>query len=143
MENLVDRLREKRLEASEANEQVTKIRKEVNQTELGLSLVQAIEWSSVANEELKVIEKYLRQAALDMYEKTDDKNPIDGVSVIINKSLVYNIDNAIAWAVSNAREMLKLDKKLFEKHAKAVGDTIPLDFVVTKEEPAVRIATKL
>ncbi len=143
MENLVNRLREKRLEVAEAREKVVKIKEQLNKTELGLSFAQAIEYSSIANEEMQTIEKHLRQAALEHYKDTGDKNPVDGVSVIINKSLVYNIDNAIAWAISNAREMLKLDKKLFEKHAKAVVDTIPLDFVVTKEEPAVRIATKI
>ncbi len=144
MENIVNQLREKRLEVSEANEQVAKIREEVNQTELGRSLVQAIEYSYVVNEEMKTIENNIRQVALEIYRDTDDKNPVDGVSIIINKSLLYTINDAIAWVVDNALDgMLKLDKKLFEQHAKAVTDTVPLEFVTIEDEPAVRIAKKL
>ncbi len=143
MQNLVNRLREKKLEVSEAREQIVKIREELEKTELGQSLVQAIEYNSVVGEELKAIEDHLRKAVLEYYRDTDDKNPVDGVSVIINKSLVYDIDWAIAWAINFAVDMLKLDKKLFEKHAKSVADTMPLDFVTIEDEPAVRIAKKL
>lgn len=143
MENLVNELREKRLEALAARSTVVEIKEKLGQTELGLSLVLAIKSSAAINEEQETVENNLREAALHGYLVTGDKNPVDGVSVIINKSMMYSVDNAIAWAVSNAREMLKLDTGLFQRHAKAVADTMPLEFVNIAEEPAVRIATKL
>ena len=143
MENLVNRLREKRLEVAEAREKVVKIKEQLNKTELGLSFAQAIEYSSIANEEMQTIEKHLRQAALEHYKDTDDKNPVDGVSVIINRSLLYNIENAREWALKSAPGMLELNKKIFDKHAKATIDTVPLDFVTIENIPAVRIAKKL
>ncbi len=72
MQNLVNELREKRLELSEAQEYVSEIKKELEQSMLGLSLIRAMDCSLAISEELKVIEVDLRQAALDMYEKTDD-----------------------------------------------------------------------
>lgn len=69
--------------------------------------------------------------------------PDDKVGISISKVCEYDEGRATIWAIDNAIDMLNLDTKKFEKHAKAVADTLPLEFVTIKEEPQARIASKL
>jgi len=97
-----------------------------------------------AREELQAKEEALRQAAIQNYAETLDKHPAPGVSIRILKRLTYPEGVAIRWAMLSLQSVfLKLNKPKFEKHAKAVAETIPLQFVKIEEEPQATIAIDL
>ena len=97
-----------------------------------------------AREELQAKEEALRQAAIQNYAETLDKHPTRGVSIRVLKRLQYAESTAIDWAITNLiPDFLKLNKGKFEKYAKAVAETMPLEFVTIREEPQATIATDL
>lgn len=94
-------------------------------------------------EKLLETDTKIREMAIAQYQASGNKHPYNGVSIVINKELIYNEQTAIEWAINFARNVLRLDKRGFEKHARAVADTIPLSFVEIEEVPGVRIAKEL
>ena len=85
-----------------------------------------------------VEEATLRELALQAYQETGSKTPVDGVGIREMTRLEYNPVTALAWATEH-RIALALDKKSFEGIAK----TTPLGFVMVTKEPQATIATNL
>jgi len=143
MQNMLDALKAKRQEIHDAKNQLTKLLLELDLSELGQAITQAKAYLDVVEKEEKEIDNRLRLAAINCFEKTGEKNPVDGVKVIILKPVEYELDKAVRWAIDNATNMLKLDKRQFEKYAKAMSEIMPLEFVEIKEVPSVRIAKNI
>jgi hypothetical protein len=53
----------------------------------------------------------------------------EGVYVKNEDRFEYDTEKAVEWAMQFAPNMLFVDRAAFEKHAKAVSKTLPLDFV--------------
>ena len=75
--------------------------------------------------------------------KPIEKKPAPGVGISVRKELAYNEDQALEFCKESLPKALKLDKRLFEKHAKGVAETQPLDFVTIKEKPTATISSDL
>lgn len=143
MKDLVQKLKDLRIEQSQAIEQLNKAREILEQTEEYKVYLQCEAYLQGVNGDIKETDEAIRAQAIVNYHQTQDKNPIDGVSIAIQKVCEYSQDEAKDWANYNAPEMLKLDTRKFEKYARVVADTLPIEFVTIKEEPSVRIASKL
>lgn len=143
MNNLLEQLKQAR-QAEENALQAMKICKAQLEETPEYKLLQdgILIWEQ-AKEYTSLIDGALRQEALDLYGLTGDKHPFDKVSIVINRNLIYQEAEAFDWAGKNAPGMLELNKKKFEKHARAVLETMPLDFVKVEEVPSVRIASEL
>ncbi len=102
----------------------------------------------VARQQLGVIETYLehcdatlRLEALDRWQQQQELHP--AVKVRKLAKVLYEPDRAIAWCIDNLSAALKLDTRLFEKHARAVAEAAPLDFVEFTVEPQVAVDADL
>lgn len=143
MKDLVQKLKDFRIAEQQALEQLATAESELKQSELYQVVLQCQVYLEAIRFDLKETDEAIRAQAIVNYHQTQDKNPVDGVSVVINKVCEYQESDGKRWAIDNAIDMLKFDAKKFEKHAKAVADTLPLEFVTIKEEPSVRIASEL
>jgi len=83
-------------------------------------------------------ENKLRELTLQAYAETGNKAPAVGVGIRERTILTYDVKIALDWAKAH-RMALQLDKKAFEKIAKAD----PPDFVKITTEPQATIATNL
>ncbi len=102
----------------------------------------------VARQQLSVIETYLehcdavlRLEALGRFHHGLELHP--AVKVRKLAKVLYEPARAIAWCIDNLSAALKLDTRLFEKHARAVVETAPLDFVEFTVEPQVMVDADL
>lgn len=143
MKDLVQKLKDFRIAEEQALEQLATAESVLKQSEPYQVALQCQAYLEAIREELKETDEAIRAQAIVNYHQTGDKNPVDGVSVVINKVFSYPVNRAVEWAINNSLDMLKLDTKKFEKHARAVNDTLPIEFVEVKEEPSVRIASRL
>lgn len=143
MNNLLEQLKQARQAEREAITFVSEMRRTLEETieyhQLSVAQAKLVE----AQNTLAILDEAVRQEALGLYSATGDKHPFDKVSIVINRNLIYQEAEAFNWAGKNAPTMLKLDTKKFEKHARAVLETMPLTFVKVEEVPSVRIAEKL
>lgn len=97
------------------------------------------EWGHL-NTTLQVLEDEVRKKAVEVARATGDKNPAPGVKIRVVTRLKYNPARAIDWALSRGmREVLTLNKKAFEKTAKALRP----DVVEFEEELQPTIARDL
>jgi hypothetical protein len=81
----------------------------------------------------------VRQAALDAYKATGDKEPAKGVSIRMFKRYVYDQDQTLEWCMAYAPTFLTVDAKRFEKAAETL-DGAPVRVVY---DPRPTIATNL
>ena len=98
---------------------------------------------SKQEKEARLIEE-IRAAAVEAYAlDAKNKKPARGVKIVVRKNLVYNEEDAIVWCSENMRTAVKVElrKRDFEKHARAVSETLPLPFVTVVESPDVDINT--
>jgi len=89
------------------------------------------------------LESLIRQGAEAQYEAVKEKAPHPAVKIRITKKLYYSDVLAIAWCWRNLSDAIKLDARTFERHARAVLDTVPLKFVDVHEVPQVTISRDL
>lgn len=144
MIGLIDKLKRNKQYTSKVEANITQLESELHLLTIWQELQRAKSLLLEYKEEAQEIDTQLRKKAIEEYQATGNKKPINGVSVIITKSLIYHPERAIRWAAANdAMSMLKLNTRDFEKHARAVADTIPLKFVSIEEVPQVRIAKEL
>ena len=85
----------------------------------------------------------IRHDAIGQYNETGEKRPHPAVGIRITTKLIYPAGKALLWCIDNMRTALKYDKRMFEKHARAVADTIPVEFVHIKKEPQATISRDL
>jgi DNA polymerase-3 subunit epsilon len=81
----------------------------------------------------------IRRSALE----ANDKHPHPAVGIRNITRLEYDPRKAYLWCQDHLPAALVLDRTFFEKHAKAVAKTSPLDFVTISQEPQATIATDL
>ena len=88
--------------------------------------------------------KEITAAAVDGFDwAVQDKHPHPEVTIKIMTELEYKPEHAKEWAMTAAPLMLKLDVTKFEKHARAVSDTVPLPFVQITHKAQATIASDL
>ena len=143
MQEQINKLKKLRLEQIQATDQLEKATKLLEQSEEWQLVEQCKAYLAGVKEDLQETDDTIRVMAVEKYHEDGNKHPHEKVSIAINKVFSYSVDRAIQWAINNSLGMLKLDTKKFEKHARAVNDTLPLEFVEMTEEPGVRIASKL
>lgn len=95
---------------------------------------------------LAAAELNAKSLALDAYRVTGVKSRW-GVSVkhFTTTTLDYDYAAAYKWAETSAKELIVLDTKLFEAHAKAVAKTVPVPCVklIVTEEDKVQLDSVL
>lgn len=143
MNNLLEQLKQVRQAERDALTFISEMRRALEETIEYSQLKVAQSKLVEIQETLATIDGALRQEALDLYGLTGDKHPHEKVSIAISLEPIYQERDAIVWAINNALDMLKIDTKMFEKHAKAVLKTVPLPFVKVEEKPMVKIAREL
>lgn len=96
----------------------------------------------VARQAKEKAESALRGTALHTYVITGVKTGVcAGVGVKERRAPYYHTATAIQWALETDQlQFLELNKGLFKKHALAVAETAPLDFVEIEKEPYATIA---
>lgn len=85
----------------------------------------------------------IKANAIQEYLARDNKHPHSHVDIRMVTRLVYETPLALEWCKENLTGALKLDYPLFEKHARAIAETAPLDFVEIEKQPQATIATDL
>lgn len=81
----------------------------------------------------------VREAALTTYEETGEKSPHPAIKVKIYTVLEYSDSEALDYAHRLLPEALKLDKRTFEKVARAIEP----EFVTVTQEARATIARNL
>ena len=92
-----------------------------------------------ANKSIKAAEETLRQVARATWRETGNKRPHQGVEIRVYKALSYDQETAKAYAMEHLPQVVKLDKRAFEKVAKVLD----LDFVTIHDDPKVFISKSL
>jgi len=85
----------------------------------------------------------LRAGAADLYKSEDVRQPHPAVKIRLVRKLEYLENMAWEFCAEHLPKALKLDKRFFEKHCRAVADTDPISFVEIIQEPQVTIARDL
>ena len=99
-----------------------------------------IDAQTAAKQILKEIDEALRAAAIDHYERTNEKIPAPGVEIKLVPKFEYPHAEAFAWAVEH-KMALALDEKGFAAICKQES-TRP-EFVQAVDTPRAYIATDL
>lgn len=106
-------------------------------------LEEALEETYKIRDEVNALRTKISELALEAYTQTGEKKPASGVGIKVTKELVYYDEQALEFCIENLPNALKLDKRFFEKHAKGVAETQPLNFVTIKEKPTATISSDL
>jgi NAD+--asparagine ADP-ribosyltransferase len=93
----------------------------------------------VAKADVADAEADVRKAALATYGENGEKQVHPAVTVKVFTVLDYSLSDALEYARQHLPKALKLDKRSFEKVAKAAE----LDFVAVSEEPRATISRDL
>ncbi len=134
MDELVKNLARARAERREAEDVLAGLRAEFDGRP---DVVAARKQLSAAEAYLEHCDAVLRLEALGCFRHGLELHPAVKVRKI--QKIIYEPTRAIAWCIANLSAALKLDTRLFEKHARAVVETAPLDFVEFTVEPQVMI----
>ncbi|KKK92581.1 hypothetical protein LCGC14_2701490 [marine sediment metagenome] len=86
-------------------------------------------------------EDALREMAVAIYKKTDDKKVAPGVGIRVVTKLEYDPNVALDWGIAHHGIALKLDAKAFETVVKATPNIV--DFVTITDKATATIATEL
>ena len=143
LNDAVTELAYRRQLASDRHQAVVDLEEKLGQTPLGKQLAVALLQLAEAKSEVAEGEKIVRAEALQEYQKTGTKKPHPAVTVKQMLVLAYSSDEALRWANEHLPSAIKLDTKLFEKHARAVLNTAPLPFVEVTHEYQTAIASNL
>jgi hypothetical protein len=131
----VEMLQEARKDAQKEYEHTPEFKK---YAEMGVRL-------SLKDAELADLERMVKQDAVKIY--CDVTNTEVGIHPAIGirqvRKLEYDSGDALVFCRTNLMAAIKLDTKLFEKHAKAVEETAPLPFVTYSLEVQATLATDL
>ena len=90
------------------------------------------------------LRKEIEPEAVKIYTVTGEKQLAPGLGIRVYKTLDYDMGRAVEYCVQeNMIEALQVDKKVFEKYAKAMEEIKPLDFITYGEEPKITISSDL
>lgn len=115
------------------------IENEIATSGLGQKLARARDLLAATKLDRAEAEDNLRNIALAQYETDGDKQPHPAIGIAIYTILDYDEGQALDYARLHLPKALRLDKRVFEKAAKAIEP----DFVTIGQEPRVRIASDL
>lgn len=88
-------------------------------------------------------EETARSEAVKAFADTGNKHPHAAITIAETTQVIYSETTAFDYCQKELPSALKLDKRAFEKYAKAVADVKPLAFVEITKEPQARIKTDL
>ena len=97
------------------------------------------QYLEVAQADVACATAEVRKYALDIYEATGHKSPHPAVKIKMYTMLEYNLAEALDYAREHLPKAVKLDKRAFERAAKAIEP----DFVTVSQEPRASIARNL
>lgn len=139
LQDAVRELARARQAAKAAKSCAHEVEGQLNASPLGLQLekLQA-EVNEAAEHEMELYDR-VRALAVELFEKTGDKEPHQAAKIGLYTTLDYDPQRARDWSAAHMPDLLKLDKRAFEKVAKAA----PMTFVEIKKEPRARISTDL
>lgn len=103
-----------------------------------------LEAEADARKALAEAEGQLRDAALEEFRSTGDKEPTPGVKVQMRTVYQYDEADARSYAVQHAPDLFAFDARGFEKLAAAMDKAKrPLPFVTVDAEPRITLARSL
>lgn len=120
-------------------QEIAELEAELAATSLGKRLAHCRELLEVACADKADAKARVHAVALASYEATGNKQPHPAVKVILYTILDYDLADALEYARQHLPKALKLDKRTFERAAKAIEP----DFVTIGQEPRTRIASDL
>jgi hypothetical protein len=91
----------------------------------------------------KKLDSQIRDHVVVIYESTGQRHPHPAVGIRVYTKLRYDTDEALHWSQHHLHAALKLNKRFFEKHARAVAETQPIPFVTIEESPSATISIDL
>lgn len=122
-----------------AKETLARIEADLAASPLGQKLARAKELLAATCTDRDGVEKALRVSALAQYSEDGNKKPHPAVGIVLCTTLDYDQADALEYARQHLPKALKLNKRVFEKAAKAIEP----NFVTIGQEPRVRIASDL
>lgn len=140
LSNLIRRLAEARQ---------TQARCKARQQEMLKELEQSIDWRTLqafiddASAQILEYDASIRELAVELHEESGSKTPHPAVKVQMTANLEYPEPAARQWCFQHLPNALYLNKTLFERHAKAILDTAPIEFVFLAHIPRATIAQDL
>jgi len=143
IDKLVQELAVLRKQLADAEIVIKEAQAALGATEEHAALDRAYKTAYVIKERIDTSEARLRDAAVAMYDDTEDKHPHQAVSIAVTKTPRYDREKVLAWCKENARIFVResLDKKPFNKAARQ-GIIAP-ELVTIEEIPTVRISRDL
>ena len=139
MDELVRHLAQMRSEWDEARARVQAAKEAIAASSLGDELAEAEENLRVCSGFVEAAEQSVREVALSHYRLDGNTTPHPAVKIKLYTVLDYALADALDYCREHFPKALKLDKRGFEKAAKALD----LEFVTTSKEARATIAREL
>jgi len=139
LNNYVHQLAYFRKVEANALETIAGIEAELVSTPLSQRLGRAKEFLGAARLDKANAADRVRNAALAEYQVMGNKQPHPAVKVVLATVLDYDPADALTYCREHLPKALKLDKRTFERAAKAIEP----GFVTIEQEPRTRIAKDL
>jgi hypothetical protein len=89
-------------------------------------------WTKLHNEakdKTTTVQAEIEKRAREIYDHTANKSPHPAVNIKVFVEPFYKDEDAHAWCMDHLPKALKLDPAFFKRHANAVRETAPLEFV--------------
>jgi hypothetical protein len=103
-------------------------------------------WTKLHNEakdKTTTIRAEIEQIAREIYAKTSERHPHEAVTIKVLSVPFYKEEDAHTWCMDHLPKALDLNPTFFERHAKAVLETAPLEFVKFVPKLSVQIKSDL
>ena len=139
MTALLTRLAQARALGQEHRDKIAVLEAELAESPIAKQIATLRIHSAPQHDDMAAAEADVRKAALETYAKDGNKKPHESVSIRVYTILDYELYTALEYARQFIPQALKLDKRAFEKVAKAVD----INFVTARTEPRVAIARDL
>jgi uncharacterized protein (DUF2344 family) len=138
LEHEVYQLAIARMAVAEATTTVKKRTEDLEQTETWMQLDLAREWLAQRKENMKHLERRVRELAVTLHYQGQDPHP--DVKIVQANKYGYTHSDAIEWAADTKQfQLLKLNAAAFKK----VASNLALTFVTHEMEAQARISSKL
>jgi len=96
-----------------------------------------------AKDKTTLIQAEVEKLAREIYDHTSNKSPHPAVNIKIFIEPFYKEEDAHAWCMDHLPKALDLNTRYFNKQARAVLETAPLDFVQFVPKLSVQIKSDL
>jgi len=143
LQTLVAQLARARATETALRARIADLEDRIARTPLGLELAALQSQLGDVRSHQADVDHGVRELAVSLYEATDDKRPHPAVGIRVNTKIVYDPGCAFTWCYARLPHALKLDARFFEKHARAVAQTDPIDFVTITPDPVATVDSDL